>query len=180
MLTSDEHLTTLENITTQKQKVPELKLQKLKERDIMKTKKVEEREINKKRREEAKEARRVAKEHEVAKKAMKKNQRKRGELSYLVLQLWRKICTLLCHCVWKIQCHLVVTEAYCMQAVPPQVVHPLNGNPYFCSSHLHSSLLLILLGGVDHECRIHHRWESSLVKTLQNRDVDRDELESRQ
>ena len=79
MLTSDEHLTTLENIATQKQNVQELKLQNLKEREIMKTKKAEEREINKKMREEAKEAKRVAKELEAAEKALKKKSKgKRG------------------------------------------------------------------------------------------------------
>ena len=61
ILTSEEHLTTLENIATQKERVQEMKEQKIKERAIKKSKKAEELQLNKLKREKAKEARTVAK-----------------------------------------------------------------------------------------------------------------------
>ena len=77
MLTSEEHLTTLENIATQKKRVQEMKEQKIKERAIKKSKRVEELQLNKLKREKAKEARMVAKQLEAVEKALKKIKREK-------------------------------------------------------------------------------------------------------
>ena len=84
MLTSEEHLTTLENTTIQKERVQEMKEQKIKERTIKKSKRVEELELNKLKREKSKEARRVAIELEAAEKALKKIQEEKNKFMYLI------------------------------------------------------------------------------------------------